>query len=105
MKVREMFNNAIKDLLDGKITTIKPHGNSMKGKIESGNTVELSPCKPEDLCVGDIVLSKVNGNIYVHLIKAIRKNKNSLQFQIGNNKGGINGWTSIIYGKVISVGR
>jgi hypothetical protein len=37
---------------------------------------------------------------YLHLVKAINKN----QYQIGNNRGGINGWTnrSNIFGKVIA---
>lgn len=37
---------------------------------------------------GDIVLCKVNGSEYLHLIKAIQGQR----FQIGNNRGRINGW-------------
>jgi uncharacterized protein YfaA (DUF2138 family) len=51
--------------------------------------------------VGDIVLCKVNGYQYLHLIKAIQGSR----FQIGNNRGRINGWVShsAIYGKCVSI--
>jgi hypothetical protein len=51
--------------------------------------------------VGDIVLCKVNGAEYVHLIKAVRGE----QFQIGNNRGRINGWISghNIFGKCTGI--
>ncbi len=43
--------------------------------------------------VGEAVYCKVNGRYYVHLIKAVRKQGKNWEFQIGNNRGGINGWT------------
>jgi hypothetical protein len=51
--------------------------------------------------VGDIVLCKVNGNQYLHLVKAIQ----GARFQIGNNRGRINGWITAasIYGKCTKV--
>ena len=36
---------------------------------------------------GDVVLCKVNGRHYLHLVKAIQGKR----FQIGNNRGRING--------------
>jgi hypothetical protein len=36
------------------------------------------------------VLCKVNGAQYLHLVKAVSGER----FQIGNNRGRINGWTS-----------
>lgn len=73
----------------------------MSGKIESGQLCTLEPVDAATLKVGDIVLCKVRGTEYLHLIKAIRTG----QFQIGNNRGGINGWISAnaIFGKLISV--
>ena len=49
----------------------------------------------------DIVLCKVKGRCYVHLVKCI----SGKRFQIGNNKGGINGWIGInsIFGKVTKI--
>lgn len=90
----------IQDLKDGKTIQFRPHGNSMIGKINSGDLCTVEPIKG-DLEVGDIVLCKVYGNQYLHLIKAIQGDR----YQIGNNHGGINGWVGIngIYGKCIRV--
>lgn len=90
----------IQDLKEGKTIQFRPHGNSMIGKINSGDLCTVEPVKG-DLEVGDIVLCKVYGNQYLHLIKAIQGSR----YQIGNNHGGVNGWVGIngIYGKCIRV--
>jgi len=87
---------AIEALQRGETTQIRPRGHSMRGKVNSGDQVTLEPVKPESLQVGDIVLVRVKGNVYLHLIKAI----NGTRFQIGNNRGGVNGWVgaNCIYG-------
>ncbi len=90
---------AIKLLTDGEEAVIKPHGNSMKPKVESGATVTLEPVEVADLEVGDIVLCKVKGNVYLHLVKALGDGR----VQIGNNRGGINGWTRTVFGRAIKV--
>lgn len=90
---------AIKQLQEGKTATIIPTGNSMKGKVESKSKVTVEPVELDKLEVGDIVLCKVKGNQYLHLIKAIDKKR----FLIGNNRGRINGWTGTIYGRVSNV--
>ena len=71
----------------------------MKPKILSGQQVTVTPQK--SLKEGDIVFCKVKGNYYVHLIKAIKGDR----FQIGNNRGRINGWIgrNQIFGKVTKV--
>ena len=74
----------------------------MKGKIESGQLCTVAPIQDDsELKVGDIVLYKVKGNQYLHLIKTIQGKR----FQIGNNRGGINGWitSNQIYGLLIRV--
>jgi hypothetical protein len=73
----------------------------MRGKINSGQLCTVEPVDATTLQVGDIVLCKVRGAEYLHLIKAIKGN----QFQIGNNGGGINGWISAhaIFGKCTNV--
>lgn len=83
--------NHIKKLQAGEIIQFKPRGNSMKGKINGGNLVTVEPFNDQELKKGDIVLCKVRGREYLHLIKAIR----GKQYQIGNNRGYINGWISI----------
>lgn len=73
----------------------------MRGKVNDGDRVTLAPCDPDDLCVGDIVLVRIKGHVYLHLIKAIDRGR----FLIGNNRGGTNGWVDPngIYGKVINI--
>lgn len=86
-------------LKDGKTVSFRPRGNSMAGKIESGQLCTVTPIEdPSRLAKGDIVLCKVNGNEYLHLIKAIQGHR----YQIGNNRGRINGWVGInsIFGKL-----
>lgn len=60
----------------------------MKGKIESGQLVTVEPVKDRLLKKGDIVLCKVKGSQYFHLIKATQGDG----YQIGNNIGRINRW-------------
>ena len=73
----------------------------MVGKIESGQLCTVEPVDPATLDVGDIVLCKVNGSEYLHLIKAIQ----GPRFQIGNNRGKINGWITAnsIFGRCVRV--
>ena len=73
----------------------------MTGKVNDGDMVTLERCDPRKLAVGDIVLVKVKGSVYLHLISAINKDR----FQISNNVGGIKGWVSAnaIYGKATRV--
>jgi hypothetical protein len=91
----------IQKLQNGETVSFRPRGNSMSGKIESGQLCTVAPVNPDDLQVGDIVLCKVNGQEYLHLVKAIQ----GPRFQIGNNRGRINGWVSrrAIFGKCVKV--
>jgi SOS-response transcriptional repressor LexA len=91
----------IEKLKKGETVQFRPRGNSMSGKIESGQLCIVEPVKIEDLEVGDIVLCKVNGFQYLHLVKATQGER----FQIGNNRGRINGWIgrNAIYGKCIRI--
>ena len=92
----------IEKLRQGETVSFRPRGNSMSGKIESGQLCTVEPVNPGSLRGGDIVLCKVNGAEYLHLIKAIQGER----FQIGNNRGRINGWVSAnsIYGKCVAIG-
>lgn len=76
----------IEQLTSGESVSFRLRGNSMVGKIESGQLCTVEPTDAETLRVGDIVLCKVKGDEYLHLIKAIQ----SKRFQIGNNRGRIN---------------
>jgi hypothetical protein len=91
----------IEKLKTGETVQFRPRGHSMKGKITSGQLVTVEPINDRIIKPGDIVLCKVNGSQYLHLIKAIQGDR----YQIGNNIGRINGWTnrSSIFGICIKV--
>jgi hypothetical protein len=91
----------IEKLRGGEAVSFRPRGNSMAGKVESGQLCTVEPVDPLSLQVGDIVLCKVNGREYLHLIKAVQGQR----FQIGNNRGRINGWVSAgaIFGRCVKV--
>lgn len=97
----------IAQLRTGETVEFRPRGNSMSGKIESGELVTVEPIDPNsirDLRIGDVVLCNVRGSQYLHLITGIRRSgETPISFQIGNNKGKINGWAPAknIYGKCI----
>jgi hypothetical protein len=71
----------------------------MSPKIESGQLCTVAPIDPASLVVGDIVLCKVKGSEFLHLVKAIQGER----FQIGNNRGFINGWVgaNAIFGRLL----
>lgn len=91
----------IEKLRAGQAVSFRPRGSSMAGKIESGQLCTVEPVDPAAVRVGDIVLCKVNGREYLHLVKAVQ----GPRFQIGNNRGRINGWVTAtaIFGKCVRV--
>lgn len=80
---------------------IRPRGFSMMPIIKPGQYVLLEPIGEKELEVGDVVLVKVKGSIYLHKVTAL----DGERVQIGNNHGRINGWTvkHKVYGRVSSV--
>jgi len=82
-------NQHIKNLVNGGSVQFRPHGDSMTGKINSGQLCTVEPVTQDtNLNVGDVVLCKVKGSQYLHFIKSIQARR----YQIGNNHGRINGW-------------
>src|SRR5690348_1376465 len=94
-------NDARRELAAGRTVQIRPVGGSMRGRVESGQSVTLAPVDPSEVRVDDVVLVEWKGNFLLHLVKAVRDG----QFLIGNNLGKINGWvsTSAVLGRVIGV--
>lgn len=86
----------IAQLQQGKQVQFRPKGNSMEGLISSGDLVTVVP-RYRTPRKGDIVLCKVKGKQYLHLIKATGPGE---RYMIGNNRGKLNGWTPLsqIYG-------
>jgi len=91
----------IERLRAGETVTFRPRGHSMSGKVESGQLCTVEPVDPAVLRVGDIVLCKVKGREYLHLVKAVQ----GPRFQIGNNRGGVNGWISAgaVFGRCVKI--
>lgn len=84
--------------------SFRPRGNSMLPKIKSGQFCTVR--KVEDLneiVVGDVLLCKVKGRSQLHLCTAIKMQGGNKKFQISNNHGHVNGYATIIYGKLIRV--
>lgn len=90
----------IEALQRGQTVSFRPRGGSMRGRIDSGQLVTVEPLRA-DPQPGDVVLCRVKGSEYLHLVKAV----DGERFQIGNNRGGINGWVGrrAIYGQCIRV--
>jgi hypothetical protein len=92
----------IERLKRGETVTFRPRGGSMTGRIESSQLCTVEPVPDHAMLqVDDIVLCKVHGAEYLHLIKAIQGQR----FQIGNNKGYINGWIgpNSIFGRCVKI--
>lgn len=91
----------IERLKNGETVQFRPRGHSMKGRIASGQLCTVMPVEPEDVKKGDIVLCKVGRAQYLHIVKAIQ----GPRYQIGNNRGRINGWIGFeqIFGKCVRV--
>ncbi len=93
--------SVIAKLQAGETVENREGGNSMVPLIYSNQPVTISPVDPDKLEKGDIVYVKVRGNVYTHKVLAVRGN----EVQIGNNKGGVNGWTGKhnVYGIVTHI--
>ncbi|GAA1595001.1 hypothetical protein GCM10009828_020260 [Actinoplanes couchii] len=87
----------------GETVTFRPRGNSMIPLINSGDPVTVAPVRPAALEVGDIVLARVAGTTYLHLVSAIDHQRSRVQ--ISNNRGRVNGWTGHprVHGICVSV--
>ena len=88
-------------LARGETVQVRPRGHSMKGKVNDGALVTLEPCDPDTVEVGDVVLVRVHGTDYLHLVKAIDRGR----FLIGNNRGGTNGWVgrNALFGRAVKI--
>lgn len=76
-------------------------GNSMIPLIASRQPVTIEAVDTSKLERGDIVYVKVHGNVYTHKVLGLRPG----EAQIGNNKGGVNGWTKLsnVYGIITEI--
>lgn len=80
--------DAINALQAGMTAQVRPIGGSMRGRIESGQLVTISPITADAVKIDDIVLIRWKGNYILHIVKDVGDDG----FLIGNNIGKINGW-------------
>lgn len=82
----------------GVTVQFRPSGSSMVPLVRSRQVVTVAPVDAAKLEVGDIVLAKVAGTVYLHLVSAI--DATAGRVQISNNRGRVNGWTNYarVYG-------
>ncbi|NUR47456.1 MAG: S26 family signal peptidase [Hamadaea sp.] len=87
-----MLEAAAARVAGGATITVRPTGGSMIPLIASRSLVTIAPVDAAKVEVGDIVLAKVAGTVYLHLVSAV--NHAAGRVQISNNRGRVNGWTS-----------
>jgi hypothetical protein len=94
---------AVAALRAGKTAQVRPRGHSMRPRINDRDLVTIVPCDPATVERNDVVLVRMRGNWLLHLVTAVDGDR----VQIGNNRGGINGWAgrSSILGRVTDVSR
>lgn len=91
----------IERLLRGETVSFRPRGSSMTSRIRSGQLCTVAPVAFDEVRQGDVVLCKVRGAQYLHLVSAVRGG----QVQISNAHGHVNGWVGpgAVFGRLVSV--
>jgi len=87
------------ELAKGNEVSMKVFGQSMMPIIKSGSLLTFKAF--DEYEIGDVVFCKVSGRL-IDAHKITKKDANK-GYMIANNKGWENGWTKIIYGKVIKI--
>ncbi|MEU4220666.1 hypothetical protein [Actinoplanes sp. NPDC026623] len=83
----------------GATVEFRPTGGSMVPLIRSRQRVTVAPVDPARVEVGDIVLARVAGTTYLHLVSAV--DAGAVRVQISNNRGRVNGWTG--HGRIYGI--
>jgi hypothetical protein len=87
-----MLDAAAGRVAAGATVELRPSGSSMVPLIRSRQRVVVVPVDASKVEVGDIVLARVAGTVYLHLVSAVDQARKRVQ--ISNNHGRVNGWTS-----------
>ncbi len=98
-------SDAVAALQRGESCEIRPRGHSMKPIVLDDARVKLEPLKFDEPVEGDVVLVKVRGVVYLHLVNAVRGKDEDRQYQIRSAAGRINGWTNraCVYGRAAEI--
>lgn len=97
---------AVAALQRGLSVQVRPRGHSMTGRIGDGDLVTLAPCRAEGLAVGDVVLVRVQGKRFSHVVLHGILSVEGERLLIGSNQGRVDGWVDRgdVYGIVTQVG-
>jgi hypothetical protein len=100
--------NHIQRLQAGETIKFRPRGNSMTGKVSSGQLCTVVPITHDTIVdTGDVILCKVTGREFLHIVTAITRDNSTgnHRYRISNNHGYVNGWTrhKQVYGKLVNV--
>lgn len=93
--------DALAALEHGEPARVRPHGGSMRGRIESGQLVTIVRTTIADVAVDEVVFVGWRGNYLLHLVVEREPDR----VLIGNNVGKTNGWVDAgdILGRVVDV--
>ena len=94
----------IERLRAGETVQFRPSGHSMEPRVKHRALVTVKPVtSPYDITRNSVVLCKVNGRQYLHLIKAV--DEVGQRVLICNARGRENGWIGFncVYGCMIKV--
>ncbi len=83
---------AMAALQKGLPVQIRPRGHSMTGRINDGNLVTLEPCAAEALTAGTIVLVRIQGKRFSHIVLHSILSVEGDRFLIGSHQGRVDGW-------------
>jgi len=83
---------AVAALQKGLSVQVRPRGHSMTGRISDGALVTLTPCHAEELTVGDIVLVRIRGKRFLHVVLHGILSVEGGRFLIGSHQGRVDGW-------------
>ncbi|MDR6219040.1 S24/S26 family peptidase [Deinococcus soli (ex Cha et al. 2016)] len=90
----------IQRLLAGETVSFRPRGHSMTPVVRDRQLVTVTPVTREPVR-GDVVLCRVKGAQYLHLVKAVSQGR----YLISRADGRENGWIgrAQVYGLLVSV--
>lgn len=71
---------------------VRPRGHSMTGRINDGDMVTLEPCAAEALMSGTIVLVRIQGKRFSHIVLHSILSLEGGRFLIGSHQGRVDGW-------------
>lgn len=103
IKVVQDEEEALTEILKGNQVCRFEYGDSMSPILENGEFAKLTPCKKEDVQVGDAVFCRVNGYLMIHMVGA--STNDGKMFLITSSDLHTYGWTSEIFAKAESFGN